>query len=107
MNETQVKRWRLILGQDADSTLSGYGCGGGSGILSEDELVMDAALAAIYDATGGGIGSKAGGQKRSSSSGPSSPNLARWLGDVRNFFPQDIVSVIQADNVLKIGRAHV
>jgi hypothetical protein len=103
MNETQVKRWRLILGQDADSTLSGYGCGGGNGILSEDELVMDAALAAIYDATSGGVGSKAGGQKRSASSGPSSPNLAKWLGDVRNFFPQDIVSVIQADAIERKG----
>jgi len=101
MNETQVKRWRLILGQDADSTLSGYG--GLTGILSEDELVMDAALAAIYDATSGGVGSKAGGQKRSSNSGPSSPNLARWLGDVRNFFPQDIVSVIQADAIERKG----
>ena len=99
MNETQVKRWRLILGQDADNKLSGFG--GGSGILSEDELAMDAALAAIYDGTK--AGDSGAGKKRSAGSGPSSPNLAKWLGDVRNFFPSDIVSVIQADAIERKG----
>jgi hypothetical protein len=98
MNETTIKRWRLILGQDADKKLSGYSEGGV--ILNEDELLMDSALAAIYDGTGGEGGQ---GQKRAAGLGPGSPNLAKWLGDVRNFFPQDIVSVIQADAIERKG----
>jgi hypothetical protein len=107
MNETLIKRWRLILGQDADKKLSGFfgsgkesGGGGESvGILSEEEMLMDKALAAIYDGTKQGDSS----QNRSAGLGPSSPNLAKWLGDVRTFFPQDIVSVIQADAIERKG----
>lgn len=84
------------MGQDADNKLSGYG----SGILSEDEMLMDAALAAIYDGTEQGDG---GGQKRSAGLGKGGHNIAKWLGDVRNFFPQDIVSVIQADAIERKG----
>jgi hypothetical protein len=100
MNETELKRWRLILGQDADNKLSSYGQAKSGGILNADELVMDAALAAIYDGTKGDSG---GGQKRSAGLGASSPNLAKWLGDVRNFFPEDIVSVIQSDAIERKG----
>jgi hypothetical protein len=88
----------LILGHDADNKLSGFS--GSGGILSEDEMIMDAALAAIYDGTKADSGS---GKKRSAGLGSSSPNLAKWLGDVRTFFPEDIVSVIQADAIERKG----
>ena len=88
----QMTRWRLILGGDSQN-LSGVG-------LSNRESIMDLALAAIYDsesATGSGKG-KQGGKGSSSM-----PNLAKWLTDVRTFFPQDIVSVIQADAIERKG----
>ena len=88
--EKTIKRWRLILGQDAQLK---------SPELSKEESIMDAALAAIYD---GGSGTD-GAATRSAGLGPSMPNISKWLGDVRAFFPSDIVSVIQADAIERKG----
>ena len=94
MNNDKQKektRWRLILGEDT-RTLSEVN-------LSANESLMDAALAAIYDGETdgmGGVGKKGG-------KGKSVPNLAKWLTDVRSFFPQDVVSVIQADAIERKG----
>lgn len=85
-----MTRWRLILGQDTRA-LGGVG-------LTQEQSVMDAALAAIYDGDGQG-----GGGKKSAGLGPSAPNLAKWLTDVRTFFPQDVVSVIQSDAIERKG----
>ncbi|SBV90812.1 VWA domain-containing protein [uncultured Dysgonomonas sp.] len=84
-------RWRLILGSDTRA-LANVG-------LNEQQSVMDAALAAIYDGntSQSGAGGKKGGL------GPSAPNLAKWLTDVRTFFPQDVVSVIQSDAIERKG----
>jgi Mg-chelatase subunit ChlD len=56
---------------------------------------MDRALAALYD-RGGGSGT---GQARSRKGGlgASAPRVARWLGDIREFFPTPVVQVIQRD----------
>ncbi|MDR1673843.1 MAG: VWA domain-containing protein [Oscillospiraceae bacterium] len=93
--ETQIKRWRLILGETVEEKL------GTGGILDDEESLMDAALAMIY----GGDGSKGSTQdnSRKAGKGPSSPNLAKWLVDVRNFFPTDVVSVIQSDAIERKG----
>lgn len=82
-----LTRWRLILGQEAEEALPGYGQGSGR-TLSEEELIMDAALAAIYNETGAGKaeGSAAAASKgRGAGSGHAAINLSKWLGDVRNF----------------------
>ena len=77
MNDEHLKRWRLILGGDeADGT----GCS-----LTETERIMDSALEALYDS------------ERSGGLGPSSPNVARWLGDIRTYFPSSVVQVMQQD----------
>jgi len=89
--DTTKKRWRLLLGQDADVKL-------GALALTNDEAVMDAALAAIYDG-----GAEGGGGARSAGLGKSAPNVAKWLGDVRSLFPEDIVSVLQADAIERKG----
>ena len=76
-DDPRLKRWRLLLGGDeADGT--GMRLGG-------DELAMDQALAALYDAdrTGGLAGS--------------APRVARWLGDIRTYFPASVVQVMQRD----------
>lgn len=99
----QISRWRLILGQSAEPQLAGYSSGG-SIQLSEEEMIMDRALAAIYDNTDGGAeaGSAAAGQ-RAAGQGKSAPRLAQWLGDVRSFFPEDVVSIIQNDAMERKG----
>ncbi|MEK5236854.1 VWA domain-containing protein [Paenibacillus sp. FSL L8-0470] len=102
--ENTVSRWRLILGQEAEEALSGYGEGGRLA-LTEEELIMDAALAAIYDETGAGSSSgNAGTAKgKGAGTGRSAVHLSKWLGDVRNFFPEDVVSIIQSDAMERKG----
>ncbi|WP_127593630.1 VWA domain-containing protein [Paenibacillus lautus] len=99
----QISRWRLILGQSAEPQLAGYSAGGNVQ-LSEEEMIMDRALAAIYDSTDGGAeaGSASAGQ-RAAGQGKSAPRLAQWLGDVRSFFPEDVVSIIQNDAMERKG----
>lgn len=83
-------RWRLILGQDT-KTLENTS-------LNEQQSIMDYALSAIYDEnTAKNNGSKKAGL------GSSVPNLAKWLTDVRTFFPQDVVSIIQSDAIERKG----
>src|SRR5215210_5694882 len=73
-DEEQLRKWRLILGEPAD----------GTGLaLSGQDLLMDKALEALYDSD------------RKGGLGPSSPNVARWLGDIRSFFPSTVVQVMQ------------
>ncbi|MHA7966175.1 VWA domain-containing protein [Paenibacillus sp. CAU 1782] len=93
-------RWRLVLGKEAESKLMELG--GGSSCLSPEEIIMDEALAAIYDNTSGGTegGGSAGGR---GGNGPSAPRLAKWLGDVRSLFPEEVVSIIQADAMERKG----
>ncbi|UQZ36404.1 hypothetical protein C2I18_24455 [Paenibacillus sp. PK3_47] len=98
-----LSRWRLILGQEAEASLSGYGEGGVLH-LTEEERIMDAALASIYDETGGGDGNpSAGGKGKGAGGGPSAVHLSKWLGDVRSFFPEDVVSIIQSDAMERKG----
>jgi len=99
----QMKRWRLILGETAETALGGVAVNSGEGgsLLDEEEARMDMALSMIY---GGGFGGDgAGVGKRGANKSPPSPNLAKWLVDVRNFFPSDVVSVIQADAIERKG----
>lgn len=95
MEQTQeLQRWRLILGQDSDERFAKMNMPA----LSEEQDLMDKALAAIYNrAESGGFGSKDGGH------GPSNPQISRWLGDVRTLFDKDLVKIIQNDAMNRCG----
>ncbi|MGG1550151.1 VWA domain-containing protein [Paenibacillus ferrarius] len=101
--QEQLKRWRLILGEASEKKLQGYSTG--SELLDEEALLMDEALAAIYDgtATGGSDDGAGASSSRKAGLGPSAPKLAKWLGDIRTFFPPDVVSIIQADAIERKG----
>src|SRR5437868_6059705 len=74
----RLRRWRLVLGGEADGT--GLALGGG-------DARMDAALSAVYgEPPEGGAGL-----------GASAPRVARWLGDIRTYFPVSVVQVMQRD----------
>ena len=81
------RRWRLILGEPA---------GDACGKLSPDDGNLDRCLAALYDAGGGG-GRPDGSSRGKAGLGGSNPNVARWLGDVRGYFPKSVVQVMQRD----------
>lgn len=83
MQDTELKRWRLVLGgEQAD----GIQCD-----LTDAELRMDKALTALYDSDRrGGLGSSA-------------PKVSEWLGDIREFFPQSVVQVLQKDAVDRLN----
>ena len=95
-NDMQIKRWRLILGREANQ-LGEYS--GNPEILGTEETAMDRALSAIYDNTEEGDRSSA----RRAGLGRSYPNLAKWLSDIRSYFPEDTVSVIQSDAIERKG----
>jgi len=97
--QKQLTRWRLILGRAAEQQLDQYSPSG-QVELSEEQQVMDEALAALYDDTVEEVGS---GSERSAGLGKSAPRLAKWLGDIRSFFPEDVVSVIQNDAIERKG----
>ncbi|NNV55059.1 VWA domain-containing protein [Limnovirga soli] len=82
-NEQHTRKWRLILGgQQNDGT--GFS-------LQETDVSIDKTLEALYD------NDKQGGL------GPSSPNVSRWLGDIRTFFPSTVVQVMQQDALKRLN----
>ncbi|MGX7725726.1 VWA domain-containing protein [Rhodococcus sp. 5G237] len=86
----RLRRWRLALGEAAeDSTGS---------LSSADDNAMDAALAALYDSAPGD-----GTAPRTAGLGASAPRVARWLGDIRTYFPTSVVQVMQRDAVDRLG----
>ncbi len=96
MSQTQqLSRWRLILGAETEESFSGMGGGG----LSQEELLMDSALGAIYGGPGEGFGEPG----RGAGKGPSSPLLSKWLGDLRSLFDPEIVAVVQNDAIERKG----
>ncbi|MDR2383315.1 MAG: hypothetical protein LBD76_05455, partial [Prevotellaceae bacterium] len=103
MNDEELNKrtayWRLILGADSKAFADAE--------LTEEQSIMDAALAAIYDSEesgdGGGNSSANKSKQSGGGKGRSMPNLAKWLTDIRTFFPQDVVSVIQSDAIERKG----
>ncbi|MEB1528072.1 VWA domain-containing protein [Xanthomonas sp. WHRI 7945] len=84
---SREQRWRLILGQEADRSC---------GALPKNLQGIDQALAALYEPDGpGGLGRRGG-------RGASSPNVARWLGDIRRYFPSSVVQVMQRDALQRL-----
>ena len=83
----RLRRWRLTLGKEAGEGM-GMGQAGANGdgfTLSGRDRGMDGVLEALYDSD------------RSAGLGSSAPNVARWLGDIRTYFPSSTVRVMQQD----------
>ena len=79
----RLRRWRLVLGQDAAEGL-------GVALAGEDRG-MDRVLQALY------------GGERSAGLGASAPNVMRWLGDIRTYFPTPTVRVLQQDALERLN----
>lgn len=81
-SEQLIRKWRMILGGDQSD-------GTGMTLTGTDQR-MDQALEALYD------------NDRKGGLGPSSPNVSRWLGDIRTFFPNTVVQVMQQDALKRL-----
>ncbi|MFF8438946.1 VWA domain-containing protein [Streptomyces bacillaris] len=89
-----MRRWRMVLGADsAEAT----GC-----TLTGQDVAMDGALEALYGGGGKKPGGRGGGG-RSAGLGASTPSVARWLGDIRTYFPSSVVQVMQRDAIDRLG----
>ena len=71
------RRWQLALGIEDEQNQ-----------LSDRDRRLNAALSALYDS---------GTEKRRGGLGASSPRVAKWLGDIREFFPTPVVQIVQKD----------
>jgi len=94
--DERMRRWRLVLGE-----------AGVAMPLRGGDARVDAALGALYDSdesTAGqqGAGQQGAGQRRAGF-GASAPRVARWLGDIRAFFPVSVVQVMQKDAIERLG----
>ncbi|WTN78235.1 VWA domain-containing protein [Streptomyces sp. NBC_00624] len=83
----------MVLGGDSAETT---GC-----TLTGRDAAMDGALNALYG--GGGRSGGRGGSDRSAGLGGSAPSVARWLGDIRTYFPSSVVQVMQRDAIDRLG----
>jgi Mg-chelatase subunit ChlD len=82
-DDERLRRWRLVLGRPAEE---------GLGIALAGELRdRDRVLEALYDSD------------RQAGLGSSSPSVARWLGDIRRYFPSSVVRVMQKDALDRLG----
>jgi hypothetical protein len=91
IDQERLRRWRLVLG-DQD----------GSGVsvsLSGDDASMDLALSALYNRGESDPRDKS----KSADLSNSSPRVARWLGDIRKYFPTSVVTVMQKDALEKLN----
>ena len=77
------KRWRLILGSKSDPEEQFS--------LDEAEQGMNDVLDALYDS------------EKDRGLGDSAPNVNRWLGDIRTYFPNSMVQIMQKDALDRLG----
>lgn len=82
-NEEKIKRWRLVLGSETKEELEVN--------FTPQEAGIDKTLEALYNSN------------RKGGLGPSSPNVARWLGDIREYFPNTVVKVMQQDALKRLN----
>jgi Mg-chelatase subunit ChlD len=97
-SDERERRWRLVLGGDAQEQGSGgtaeqgrKGAASDEAKLSPRDKALDEALGALYGDSHGGDLSQ------------SMPDVARWLGDIRDYFPQPVVDVLQRDALQRLS----
>ncbi len=79
------RRWRLLLGKDA----------GNFGSLGDKDQRIDTSLGSLYEA--GFVP-----EELSAGYGKSMPKAAKWLGEVKNLFPESAVEIIQKDALKRL-----
>ncbi len=81
--EQRLRRWRLILGGEEDGT--------GFALSASEDLGMDRTLTELYS------------EEKKSGRGETRLGVARWLGDIRTYFPTSVVQVMQKDALERLN----
>lgn len=81
------RRWRLVLGEAADGVAKDDA---GPVLPGAHDQGIDRVLSDLYE------GGREGGL------GQSAPRLLRWLGDLRHYFPTEVMTVIQQDAMARL-----
>ena len=99
-----LTRWRLILGKSAEEPLRQMGLSRES-ILSGDQRELDEALEAIYsdEIDRDEWESPTEGRRHGGVKGRTFPRVAKWLDQIRTFFPKDVVVLLQKDAIERRG----
>mgnify|MGYP000560186697 CR=1 FL=1 len=79
------RRWRMALGTQTDQ-------------CSAEDQKLSGALDKLY-AQGGGPNDSS----RKAGLGGSAPKVSKWMGDIRELFPQSVVQVLQQDALDRLG----
>jgi Mg-chelatase subunit ChlD len=92
----RLRRWRLLLGSAAEES-----CGACSGA----DQRLDISLEMLYGDGDSGQMSPEDKEKNRNNvgKGKSQPKVARWLSDIREFFPSSVVQVMQRDAFERLG----
>jgi Mg-chelatase subunit ChlD len=85
MSETSERRWRLALGGEDEQ-------------LAPADQRLSAAMTALY-----GEGDGEAQKKKRGGLGGSAPNVARWMSDIRQYFPAPVVQIVQKDAFERLG----
>lgn len=88
----RLTRWRLVLGGDESDGITLDPATGQRVALDAEDQRRDKALDDLY-----------GGPGRGAGMGSSAPRVARWLGDIRSYFPSSVVQVMQSDAMTRLG----
>lgn len=95
-SDERLRRWRLMLGKVSEEEggsevgdAEGQSSTGDSDLSPEDRA-MDEALEALY------------GDSEEGDLSDSNPDIARWLGDIRKYFPDGVVQIMQRDALQKL-----
>lgn len=91
------QRWRLMLGKGFEPEYQ-QATGKAAPGLTADMQEIDSALGAIYDRSGIGSSSQRGAGLEYGGG-----SVATWLGDIRKYFDQDVVALIQQDAIERRG----
>lgn len=83
--QMRQRRWQLALGAEREPSA-----------LNESDKRLSSALSALYG--DGDVSRKGRGGL-----GGSAPRVARWLGDIREFFPSSVVQLVQRDAFERLG----
>ena len=81
----RARRWRLLLGEPSGLA------------LEAPDVALDRCLGALYERH------DPGDKKRKGGLGASMPNVTRWLGDIRSYFPSQVVRILQKDAMAQLG----